>query len=118
MRLAKAQGLVERFPCGGNSRVRVRSPDPRAARLERNAVAAITTMLSGMPLVPDKPLEEMSVDELRAAVTRQALRLYLDELQCPIDGVGTLEAKREIALETLQLLAPLQLPRPRKRGPK
>ena len=112
MRLAKAQGLIARFPSGGNSRVRVRSPDPRSARLEREAEKAIEAMLASLPVVPDKPVEEMSVDELRAEVTRSALAFHLDVLRRPIDEPGMSELKREIALATPQL------PRPRKRRPK
>ena len=74
MKLAKAAGLIEKFPNGGNFRSgRIRSRDPSTARLEREAVAAIEAMLAGLPAVPDKPLEEMSVDEKRAAVTGASL---------------------------------------------
>ena len=80
----------------------MRSSDPRAARLERNADAAIEAMLASLPAV-DKPVAELSVDELRAEVTRKALVFYLEVLRRPIDGVGILELKREIALATPQL---------------
>ena len=56
MRLAKAAGLIEKFPTGGDPTVRIRSRDPSAARLERNAAAAIEAMLASLPAVSDKPV--------------------------------------------------------------
>jgi hypothetical protein len=48
MGLAKAQGLIEKIPGGRRPGVRgrVRSPDPRAARLERRAEKAIEMALT------------------------------------------------------------------------
>ena len=68
-------------------------------------------MLAPLPVVPDQSVEEMSVDELRAEVTRKALVFYLDVLQRPLDGAGILDLKCQVALSVPQL------PRPRKRRP-
>src|SRR5215471_10738736 len=54
MRLAKAQGLIEKFPCGRKrgmrfgSNDRIRSPDPRSARLERMAERTIDELLAAL----------------------------------------------------------------------
>ena len=103
MKLAKAAGVIEKFPTGGDPRVRIRSRDPGTARLERNTIAAIEAMLTSLPAVPDKPAAELSVDELQVEVTRKALIFNLEVLQRPIDGAGIAELKREIALATPQL---------------
>ena len=96
--------LSEKFPTGGNFRSgRIRSRDPSAARLERNAKAAIEARLAGLPAVPDKPAEELSADELQVEVTRKALAFNLEVLRRPIDAPGMPELKREIALATPQL---------------
>lgn len=106
-------GFIEKIPGGRKARVRgrVRSPDPRAARLEREAEKALGAILAGLPAVPNKAAEKMSVDELRIEVARKALNFNREVLRRPIDAPGMSELKQQIALATPQL------PR-RKRRPK
>jgi len=50
MKAAKAAGLIEKIPVGRKPGVRgrIRSPDPRSARLERAAEKSIDAMLDAL----------------------------------------------------------------------
>src|SRR6516162_10212417 len=102
MRLAKAQGLIEKIPGGRKLGVRgrVRSPDPREARLERAAEKAIEMALKDLPVPLDKPPEQMSKEELFSDGLREALLHNLAILKRPIDwnDIEMLKLKTTIAL--------------------
>src|SRR5262249_26784404 len=75
MRLAKAEGLIDKIPGGRKPGVRgrVRSPDPREARLESAAEKAIDMALKDLPVPLDKPPEQMTDAELFAGNFRESL---------------------------------------------
>jgi hypothetical protein len=106
MRLAKAQGLIEKIPGGRKLGVRgrVRSPAPREARLERAAEKAIEMALKVLPVPLDKPPEEMTDAELFAGNFRESLLFNRAVLRQPIDlsdpNPEMLKTKREVALAT------------------
>ena len=106
MQLAKARGLIEKIPGGRKPGVRgrVRSPDPRAARLERTAEKAIEMALKVLPVPLDKPPEEMTDAELFAGNFRESLLFNRAVLKQPIDlsapDPEILKTKREVALAT------------------
>jgi hypothetical protein len=86
-RLAKAQGLIEKFPNGRKAGVRgrVRSPDPRKARLERTAEATIEMALKRMPVPAEVPPEQLTDAELFADNFRETLLFNREVLKRPID---------------------------------
>jgi hypothetical protein len=73
MRLAKAQGLLEKFPNGRKPRMRiglrdrVRSPNPSQARRQRMAEKETEMALKELPAIPDKPVAEMTDAEVFAS---------------------------------------------------
>jgi hypothetical protein len=87
MRLAKAQGLIEKIPGGRKPGVRgrVRSADPREARLERATEKAIDMALKDLPVPLDKPPEQMTEAELFAGNFRESLLFNRAVLRQPID---------------------------------
>ena len=106
MRLAKAQGLIDKIPGGRKPGVRgrVRSPVPREARLERTAEKAIDMALKDLPVPLDKPPEQMTDAELFAGNFRESLLFNRAVLRQPIDlsdpDPEMLKTKREVALAT------------------
>jgi hypothetical protein len=106
MRLAKAQGLIQKIPGGRlpGVRGRVRSSEPRAARLERAADQAIEMALKDLLVPLDKPPEQMTDAELFADNFRESLLFNRAVLRHPIDLTDPdpemLKTKREVALAT------------------
>jgi hypothetical protein len=98
--------LIEKFPNGRKPGVRgrVRSPDPREARLERAAERTIEMALKVLPVPLDKPPEEMTDAELFAGNFRESLLFNRAVLRQPIDlsapDPEMLKTKREVALAT------------------
>ena len=89
MRLAKAQGLIEKFPNGRKAGVRlrdrVRSPDPSEARRQRMAERAIEMALKELPAIPDKPEAEMTDAEVFTSNFRKSLSFAHEVLSLPVD---------------------------------
>ena len=106
MRLAKAQGLIDKIPGGRKPGVRgrVRSADPLAARLERAAEKAIEMALKVLPIPLDKSPEQMTDAELFAGNFRESLLFNRAVLRQPIDlsapDPEMLKTKREVSLAT------------------
>jgi len=102
----QGQGFIEKIPGGRKPGVRgrVRSPDPRAARLERTAERAIEMALKDLPVPLDKPPEQMTDAELFAGNFRESLLFNRAVLRQPIDlsdpDPEMLKTKREVALAT------------------
>jgi hypothetical protein len=102
MQLLLSQGLLDKIPGGRKPGVRgrVRSADPRAARLERTAEKAIDMALKDLPAIPDKPKAEMSDSELFNRKLRIALLHDLEILERPIDwdNIEMLKLKTTVAM--------------------
>jgi len=105
-RLAKAQGLIEKFPNGRKPglrlRDRVRSPDPSEARRQRMAERAIEMALKELPAIPDKPEAEMTDAEVFTSNFRKSLSFAHEVLSLPVDWSDErmLDRKERIALAT------------------
>ena len=103
MRLAKAQGLIEKFPNGNKLGARrMRSPERRAAWREWAAEKEIEMAWKQLPAVSDKPVAEMSSAELFADNVRKSLCFNREVLAWPVDrdDLEILKLKKEIALGT------------------
>jgi hypothetical protein len=108
MRLAKAQGLIEKFPNGRKPGVRVgvservRSPAPSEARRQRMAERAIEMALKELPAIPDKPVAEMTDAEAFASNFRKSLNFNHEVLSQPVNWSDEkmLDRKERIALAT------------------
>ena len=108
MRLAKAQGLIEKFPNGRKQGVRVavtdrvRSPNPPEARRQRMAERAIDMAVKELPASLGKPPEEASDAELFADNFRESLLFNREVLKRPInwDDEKLMDRKERIAATT------------------
>jgi hypothetical protein len=105
-RLAKVQGLIEKFPNGRKAGVRlrdrVRSPDPSEARRQRMAERAIEMALKELPAPLGKPPEEASAAELFADNFRESLLFNREVLKRPInwDDEKLMDRKERVAQST------------------
>jgi hypothetical protein len=105
MRLAKEQGLIEKIPGGRLPGVRgkARAPEPRQARLEREADRTIEMALKkGLPAPLAKAPGDASDAELFADNFRESLLFNREVLRRPIDwdDIELLKLKKEVALAT------------------
>jgi hypothetical protein len=102
MRLAKAQGLIDKIPGGRKPGVRgrVAASDRKAMRLAAKVERDIEMALKALPAAPSKPEAEMTDGELFSEELRDALLHNRAVLKRPIDwtDLEMLKLKTTIAL--------------------
>jgi len=104
MRLARAQGFIEKIPGGRKPGVggRVRSPDPRGARRERMVQKEIEMALKELSAIPEKPVAEMTDAEAFASNFRKSLNFNHEVLSRAVDwgDLVMLKMKERVAQST------------------